>query len=218
MQSISKLALEICGENITKNNSFALRVERTGIHNYSSQDVAIQIGSDIVNKIKSKVNLTNPDFELFIEIRDKNVYMYTEKIRCVGGFPISTQGNVIVLVNDFESILAAWYMMKRGCKPIFLLKNSTIKSKLNSFINQWYTKETVIIDSKKFSDKDINGYAKEKKCIALITGHNLLENSKNILSDIKLLKKNINIPVFHPLIAIEPEEINKKCKEIGLIE
>jgi adenylyl- and sulfurtransferase ThiI len=37
-----------------------------------------------------------------------------------------------------------------------------------------------------------------------------------MLSEIKQLKKYVDIPILHPLISMNDEEIIKKCKEIGL--
>jgi thiamine biosynthesis protein ThiI len=107
MEAISKVAIDISKEKLTKKKSFALRVTRTGNHSFTSQDVAVQIGNDVVKATNSSVNLTNPDFELFIEIRDKNAYLFIQKIRCNGGLPLRTQGKILVLVDSLESILAA---------------------------------------------------------------------------------------------------------------
>ena len=104
MKSISEVSLEISKNLINKENSFALRVTRTGLHTFSSQDVAIRVGEDIVNLTKAKVDLNNPDFEIFIEIRDKNSYVFTEKISGMGGMPVATQGKVMALITDIQSL------------------------------------------------------------------------------------------------------------------
>ena len=95
MESISKLALNVVKEVLNEKKSFAIRTTRTGEHNFSSQDVAIKIGNDIVKATKASVDLTNPDLELFIEIRNDKAFVFTEKIPCMGGMPINTQGKIL---------------------------------------------------------------------------------------------------------------------------
>ena len=217
IKSISRFAIKISKEKITEENSFALRVERTGNHPYSSQDVAVEVGNDIVKKIKSNVNLTNPDFELFIEIRNKNTYFFIEKIPCNGGLPLRTQGNILMLIDSLDSILAAWYIMRRGCKPIFLITKSAVSNVLSDFIEQWYAdQDMVMVDSKKKLYKNINKIISERKCDAIVTDHNLHKNPKNVIYDIKRLNENIIVPILHPLIIMQEKEIEKKSKEIGI--
>ena len=63
MDVMSKFAVKVAKENnLTERNSFALRVTRTGSHSFSSQDVAVKLGSDIVDATGAKVDLSNPFF------------------------------------------------------------------------------------------------------------------------------------------------------------
>lgn len=217
MESISKLAVKISKENITQENSFALRVKRTGKHSFSSQDVAVEVGNNILKIINSSVNLTCPDLELFIEIRNEHAYLFVEKIRCAGGFPLRTQGNILVFVDGLESILAAWYIMKRGCKTIFLNTDTSVSDVLYAFIDRWYADQDVVMtNTNKPIYNIINDIAFKRNCAAIVTGHSLYGASNNVLSDLKLLNEQITIPILHPLIAMEKEEIKKKCEEIGI--
>ena len=52
---------------------------------------------------------------------------------------------------------------------------------------------------------------------AIISGLTIYEDSDNVLPDIKHLKKQITLPVLHPLIAMDNKEIKGKLKEIGLV-
>ena len=216
MNCLSKLAVTFSKEVLNKEKSFALRVTRTGDHEFTSQDVAIKIGSDIVKETKAFVNLTKPDFELFIEIRDKNAYIFTEKIRGVGGLPLGTQGKILALIDNPKSILASWYLMRRGCKIIFINTKKSNTEALCSFTSNWYADSDIsIVDSGKDIYENLNKTASEKKCDAVVTGHSL-GVSQHKLSDIKLFKKHIEYPILYPLIAMGQDEISKKCREIGV--
>jgi len=215
---MATLALKFCQKILNKEKSFALRVTRTGDHNFSSQDVAVKIGSEIVNATKAKVDLSTPDFELFIEIRNENAFFFTEKIRGTGGLPFRTQGTIIALINTPQSLLAAWYLMRRGCDILFLKTNDQITDSLHSFIKNWYAKSDIIeCDSKeKNLYETVNKIASERSCDAVVTDHTIYDTSQDVLSDIKQLKQRILLPILSPLIAMDFDEIDKKCKELGI--
>ena len=218
MDLMSKLSIKISKENLTEVKNFALRVTRTGEHSFTSQDVAIKLGSDIVKATKSSVNLTKPDFELFIEIRNENAYFFIEKIRGTGGLPLGTQGKVLAIIDKPPSILAAWYLMKRGCKTIFVNTDEANIDTLKAFTSSWFAKSDIKqlnLKSNNFYD-DTSKLAIEKNCDAIITGHTLNDNPLENLSEIKLLKQHIKLPILFPLIAMKKDEINKKCKELGI--
>jgi thiamine biosynthesis protein ThiI len=216
MDFVSKLAVTFSKEVLNKEKSFALRVTRTGDHEFTSQDVAIKIGSDIVKETKAFVNLTKPDFKLFIEIRDKNAYIFTEKIRGSGGLPLGTQGKIMALIDNPKSILASWYLMRRGCKIIFINTKKSNTEALSSFTSNWYADSDIsIFNSGKDIYENLNKIASERKCDAVVTGYSL-GDSQHKLSDIKLFKKHIALPILCPLIAMDQDEISKKCKEIGV--
>jgi thiamine biosynthesis protein ThiI len=218
ISAISELALQISKEYLTKEKSFAVRVTRTGKHDFTSQDVAIKTGSDIVKATKASVNLTKPDFKIFIEIRDRNAFVFTEKIRGTGGLPIGTQGRVLCVVETPRSILASWYLMRRGCNTIFITTKRTTSKLLDSFISKWYI-NTEIISVKEADEnlyKKLNKIALEKKCDAIVSDITLYGTKSNYLRKIKFLKQHLKIPVLYPLIAMDKKTIDKRMLGIGL--
>jgi len=214
MDSMKKYAVNISKKQMEKTDSFALRVTREGNHEYTSQDVAIAVGNVVRMAMNAKVNLTKPDFTLFIEIRNKDAYFYTDKLVGVGGLPLGTQGNVLSIIDTDRSILSSWYMMHRGCKIIYVSKNQEFNKKIEMFAKNWYAPSKIFTVTQ---DKDffnnINKVAKNNKCDAIVTGHNI----KN-LENIKQFKEQINLPVLHPLIAMTEEQIQSKIKELGLLK
>ena len=73
-----------------------------------------------------KVKLENPDLTLFIEITEKDAFLYTEKIAGPGGLPVGVSGKAICLISGgIDSPVAAWYLMKRGVENIFVHFYST---------------------------------------------------------------------------------------------
>lgn len=82
----------------------------------TSQEVNEQVGEFIKKKTKMKVDLENPDITFFIEIADKEIYIYFEKIKGFGGLPVGAEGKALSLISSgIDSPVASWYLMKRGC-------------------------------------------------------------------------------------------------------
>jgi thiamine biosynthesis protein ThiI len=218
IDDISSNALQLTKNIVTKEISFAIRPTRVGNHHFTSQEVAVRIGTDIVNATHAKVNLTSPDVELFIEIRDKKTFLFTEKIRGVGGLPLGTQGKILCLVEDPCSLLAAWYLMRRGCHVIIVNMKESNERSIHSFLMYWFADADII-----FLDPTTESFyqqlytiATEKKCDALITSHTL-ENPTRSLQEIARLKKETMIPVLSPLIAMTQKHIQEQCRIRGII-
>jgi thiamine biosynthesis protein ThiI len=217
IEDMSVVALQLIKNILTEEKSFAIRTTRVGTHTFSSQQVAIQIGNDIVKATHAKVNLTHPNVELFIEIRDKKSFLFTEKIKGVGGLPLGTQGKILVLVENPSSLLAAWYLMRRGCNVIIVNIKKSNDESIHSFLTHWYADAEIIsIDSKtkNFFD-ELHTIATEKNCDALVTGHTLEEPTSS-LAAIAQLKKQSIISVLTPLIAMTHEEIQQQSRKRGI--
>jgi len=104
--------------------SFALRIKRVGKHDFTSAEKAVEYGSIIREAFPHiSVDLDNPEKEIFIEIRANEVYLFDNVTKAVGGLPLGVEGTLVALVSGgIDSPVAAWMMMKRGCKivPIFV--------------------------------------------------------------------------------------------------
>jgi thiamine biosynthesis protein ThiI len=109
---------------IEKAKTFAIKMKRVGTHPFSSNDKAVEYGNLLRNKFPYlKVNLAHPDKEIHIEIRANEVYVYDTVIKAAGGLPLGVEGTLIALVSGgIDSPVAAWMMMKRGCRiiPLFI--------------------------------------------------------------------------------------------------
>jgi len=216
IEKITKKCLSITKNKLSKKNSFALRVNRVGKHNFTSIDIANIIGKEIVLKTKSNVKLKSPDYEIFIDIRNEHTYIFLEKIYGSGGMPIGTQGNILIIINEKKSILAAWYLIRRGCNPVFYLKNNLQKNNLNKFMKKWFIDAKIYEKNPEINEIiEIKKIIKNENCQSIVTGHNI-DNNDEIITNIKQIKNNFGITVLTPIIMMEQKNINKNLKEIGL--
>ncbi|MBI2546294.1 hypothetical protein HYV81_03880 [Candidatus Woesearchaeota archaeon] len=96
-------------------------------------------GAFIAGATGMKVSLKDFDLEIGIEVMDDLCYVFDNRIQGYGGLPLGSQGTVYCLIEDEKSIVAAWFMMKRGCEVILVLnetsKQSELANKLNKFNN-----------------------------------------------------------------------------------
>jgi len=111
---------------LSSGESFAVRARRIGEHSFSSKEIEIQAGSEILRRNAGKgvkVNLDNPDKTIHVEVREENAYVYSERFQGPAGFPLGSQGRLVSLFSGgIDSPVATWLMMKRGAMvvPLFL--------------------------------------------------------------------------------------------------
>ncbi len=200
MKSIIKKSLEMMAEISKDGKTFAVRVRRTGNHDFTSLDVAVEVGREIKKKYNLKVNLEKPDIELFVEVRDEKSYLFFEKIKGPGGLPAGTQGKILSLIRNRNDILALWYMLRRGCSAKLLVENE--ETTLNKFVREWYVENHVEI-SYGGIEENLKG------CIALVTGETM--------DDINLdMDKFLNIPVLRPLVSFDENRLREMMGRVGL--
>jgi thiamine biosynthesis protein ThiI len=67
------------------------------------------------------VNLTSPDYEIYLEARKEGGIAYDVRMPGPGGLPYGTQGSLAALLSaGIDSPVAAWLMMKRGVRVSLL--------------------------------------------------------------------------------------------------
>ena len=126
LNEILRTAVETAVQTISPNESFAVRPKTVGEHPYSSRELAVKIGAEVLERLKGKgvhVNLDEPDRVIHVEAREEAAFIYTKVIPGPGGLPYGSQGRLVSLFSGgIDSPVAAWLMMKRGAAvlPLFL--------------------------------------------------------------------------------------------------
>lgn len=100
--------------------TFALRIRRIGKHPFTSRNLAERLGDLIRAEYPHlSVDLDHPGREIFVEIRDGTCYLFDQKIPGAGGLPLGVEGTLVALVSGgIDSPVAAYLMMKRGCRIV----------------------------------------------------------------------------------------------------
>ncbi|MDJ0498788.1 MAG: THUMP domain-containing protein [Acidimicrobiia bacterium] len=99
---------------------FAVRVRRTGNHEWRSKDAEIAIGNALIGR-SAGVDLTAPELLIRVRVERQSAGVVAKSWSGPSGLPVGTQSPALVLLSGgIDSPVAAWMMMRRGC-PIDML-------------------------------------------------------------------------------------------------
>ena len=126
LKDVVEAAARFATRTIKPNQTFAIDARRVGKHPYTSRDVEVKVGAEVLRMISNKrvsVNLEDPDKTIHVEARSRNAYIYSQVYHGPGGLPFGSQGKLVSLFSGgIDSPVASWLMMKRGAYviPLFL--------------------------------------------------------------------------------------------------
>jgi tRNA uracil 4-sulfurtransferase len=226
--------------------SYAVRVKRLGhFKKVTSTDMEREIGGELFQYAR-KVDLTNPEITIKADIAGKIAYFYSEKIAGPGGFPIGVQGKVVTLISGgFDSVVAAWHLMKRGAQSDFVFCNLAggayermVIEVTKTLCDNWATgtrPKLYCVDFQGVMDDLRNNtrpqwwqiilkrqmyragceIAKWVGADAIVTGEALGQVSSQTLSNLNTIDAAANIPVLRPLIGFDKTQIIDDARMIG---
>jgi thiamine biosynthesis protein ThiI len=118
IQDVSRIAVERAASRLADGGSFAVRARRQGVEGTTSQEIGARVGAAILAAFPAAtVDLTRPEYEVFVEMREYGSLVYDAPIPAPGGLPWGTQGRALSLLSSgIDSPVATWLMMKRGCE------------------------------------------------------------------------------------------------------
>ena len=100
-------------------NTFKVIVKRSDkSFEVNSSEMNNILGGVILKNINNiSVDVHNPDLRVNVEIREKNTFVYFNKYRGAGGYPVGTQPRgLLMLSGGIDSPVAGYYALKRGIK------------------------------------------------------------------------------------------------------
>jgi thiamine biosynthesis protein ThiI len=243
-EQLIEKAYEFFKEKVKDN--FKVICKRVGNHNFHSYDVERVLGEKL-SKHK-KVNVKEPEYIVYIEIRNNIAYLFDEKIKGFGGFPISSQGKGLVLISGgIDSAVSAFLSYKMGldCEFLFydlggntidyafnvyrfLIENYGISSKGKFYYVDFKEIMFYIIKEVKDSYRNIvlkaffykiaNEIAKKLNLHVIITGESMGQVSTQTLENLIILNSFSEKFIVRPLITFTKEEIISKAMEIGVFD
>ena len=87
----------------------------------TSPEVNTKLGRFVEDVTGVRVDLSNPDLTIYLDIQTRGILLYFDETRAHGGLPVGSSGRVAVMLSGgIDSPVAAWHMMKRGCPATYV--------------------------------------------------------------------------------------------------
>ena len=230
--------------------SFKVRAKRADKHYPVTSDVInADVGYDILTAYpESSVDVHNPDFVVYIEIRQR-INVFTKVIPGAGGMPIGTNGKAMLLLSGgIDSPVAGYMIAKRGViieavyfhappytserakqKVIDLAKQvasyaGAIKLHIINFTDiQLYIYEQcphdeLTIIMRRYMMRIAERLALSNDCIGLITGESIGQVASQTMFSLRTTDEVCELPVYRPVIGFDKQEIVDVAEKIGTFE
>ncbi len=224
---------------------FAVRAKKLGSYPFSTQEIERSLGARL-RPVAERVDLTDPEVTIQVELQGRRAYLYTEKQPAVGGLPAGIQGRALALVSGgFDSVVAAWRIMRRGAEVHFLYCNMgglaferLVLQTVKVLYEVWgfglrprlhvldFTALVRALQEKTRRDlwqlvlkvlfyRAAAAIARIEHADAVITGEALGQVSSQTLPNIATLDRFAEMPMLRPLIACDKNEIIEEARRIG---
>ena len=137
---IQDSVLKLASFYIKDKDSFAVRASRIKPFPKTSIEIEREIGGSIYEDFSANgktltVDLSNPKKTIYIEVREKHAYIYTEKMPTIwGGNPIETDKAILALFHGKKGEnVASQLMLRRGAivEPVLIYADSLGVSRNN---------------------------------------------------------------------------------------
>lgn len=214
-----------------------------------SPEISAVLGGLLLDNIPVlKVDVHNPSFTLYVEVRE-STYIYTEIIPSYGGLPLGTNGKALLLLSGgIDSPVAGWMMAKRGVeieavhfysypytserakdKVIELTKLMAeycykISLHIVPFtdiqleINEKCPQDQITIVMRRAMMKISEMIACKIGAQALITGESMGQVASQTIQSLAVTNAAVKMPVFRPLIGMDKNEVIEIARKINTFE
>lgn len=214
----------------------------------TSSDLNNIIGGIVLKNTEYKVDVHDPDFYIYCDIKD-SIYLYSTRYNGTGGLPIGTNGRGLLLLSGgIDSPVAGYMMAKRGVfvdavhfhsypftseraeekvqKLAKLLGQYTGTIRLYSCnllniqkaINKNCPEDEMTILSRRFMMRIANEIAKAEEYDSIITGENLGQVASQTINGLNVTNAIPDRIVFRPLIGMDKVDIIEIAEKIGTYE
>jgi thiamine biosynthesis protein ThiI len=231
-------------------SSFKVETKRSQKHfPITSPQINAEVGEHVRQRFPARVDLSQPDLTLHIEIVDNYALMYTGRIEGPGGLPVGTSERAVCLISGgIDSPVAAYKMMKRGVKLIFVHFHSAPFTspasqrnveRLVEMLNTYQFRSKLYLVPFAEIQQHIIAHAApsyrvllyrramvriaemiacKNRAHALVTGENVAQVASQTLVNIKVINQAATLPILRPLAGDDKQEIIAAARRIGTFE
>jgi tRNA uracil 4-sulfurtransferase len=214
----------------------------------TSEQLNALIGAQVKAAHGLPVSLKAPETEIFVEVDQHEVFVFTGGQPGQGGLPVGMSGRAVVLLSGgIDSPVAAYRMMKRGLRCVFLhfsgmpltgpesvYKAYALARGLDRFqgSSRLYVVpfgkaqqslatsgagRLQVIAQRRLMLKTAEALAARQHATALVTGDSLGQVSSQTLPNITALDDAVRLPILRPLLGWDKSEIMAEARRLGTL-
>lgn len=211
-----------------------------------SPEINRQLGGAVKEFSGARVDLGNPEFTVVVEILPRDAFFGFDKIAGAGGLPVGVSGRAVALISGgIDSPVAAYRMMQRGCRLIFVHFHSapyldkTSQEKARQLVSeltrrQFHSRLYLIpfgeiqrqivaavarplrvVLYRRMMLRIAEQVARREKAKALVTGESLAQVASQTLDNMAVIEQAARLPILRPLVGMDKQEIIDQARRIG---
>ncbi len=212
----------------------------------SSPEIEREVGGRIKAARNWTVNLGHPEFTIRVEALTREAFYSFGTVRGPGGLPVGASGRVACLLSGgIDSPVAAWRMMRRGCRVLFvhfhsypilsrasqekarelarLLTRFQFHSRLFLVPFGEFQQRVVlavapplrVVVYRRMMMRIAERIARMQRAQALITGDVVGQVASQTLENMTAIGSVVSMPVLRPLVGMDKEEITAEAERLG---
>ena len=212
----------------------------------TSPEIEREIGGRIKEARGWTVNLADPAFTIHVEALSNEAFYYFGKERGAGGLPVGASGKVACLLSGgIDSPVAAWRMMRRGCRVVFvhfhsypiLSRASQEKARelAKSLARFQYHSRLILVAFGEIQQRVVLAVAPPLRVViyrrlmmriaerlarlnraqGLVTGEVVGQVASQTLENMATIGTVVSMPVLRPLVGMDKEEITAEAQRLG---
>jgi len=215
----------------------------------TSPEINQQLGAAVKEKSGARVDLSHPEFTVTVEILPQDAFFAFDKIPGAGGLPVGASGRVVSLISGgIDSPVAAYRMMQRGCRLIFVHFHSTpyldktSQEKVrqlvttltrHQFLSRLYlvpfgeiqrqivaavSRPLRVVLYRRMMLRIAEGIGRKERAKALVTGESLAQVASQTLDNMSVIQQAASLLILRPLVGMDKQEIIDQARRIGTFE
>jgi tRNA uracil 4-sulfurtransferase len=214
-----------------------------------SPEINRQLGARVKERSRARVDLTNPELTITVEILPKDAFFGFDKISGAGGLPVGASGRVVSLISGgIDSPVAAYRMMQRGCRLIFVHFHSVpyldktsqekVRALVSTLTRHQYLSRLHLVPFGEIQRQIVAAVgrplrvvlyrrmmlriaevlARAEKAKALVTGESLAQVASQTLENMAVIQQASTLPILRPLVGMDKQEIIDQARRIGTFD
>jgi thiamine biosynthesis protein ThiI len=215
----------------------------------TSPEINRQLGAAVKETSGARVDLDHAEFTVAVEILPHDAFFGFNKIPGAGGLPVGASGRVVSLISGgFDSPVAAYRMMQRGCRVIFVhfhgapFQDKTSQEKVRDLVRMLthhqyqsrlylvpfgeiqrqivaaITRPLRVVLYRRMMLRIAELIARHEKAKALLTGESLAQVASQTLDNMAVIQQAASLPILRPLVGMDKQEIIDQARRIGTFE